>query len=155
MYKAASKYGIGIAIVLIAYFLVFKLIGLHQYPAFSIGNGLIYGVGLYLAIQSYKHSLGEMEYGHGFATGMATGGVATVLFTIFMAVYMFQIDTEFASRILQQSNMGYDLGTSAIVISILVMGFATTLVLTLTFMQRLKRSWNVGHVKRKQNSNAT
>lgn len=152
MYKVASKYGIGIAIILIVYFLILKFIGLHHYPAFSVANGVIYGVGLYLAIRSYKHSLGEIEYGHGFATGMATGGIATVIFTLFMAIYAFQIDTEFASEIIKNWNMGYDLGTSAIVISVLGMGFATTLVLTLAFMQRFKTSWNIGRVRREQNS---
>lgn len=152
MYKVASKYGIGIAIVLIVYFLILKLVGLHHYPAFSVVNGLIYGVGLYLAIQNYKHSLGEIEYGHGFATGMAAGGIATVIFTVFIAIYAFQIDTEFASEIIRNWDMGYELGTSAIVISAFVMGFATTLVLTLAFMQRFKKSWNIGRVRREQNS---
>lgn len=153
MYKIASKYGIGISIVLIAYFLILKLMGLHHYPAFSVANGLIYGVGLYLAIQNYRSSLGEIEYGHGFATGLATGGIATVIFTLFMAIYMFQIDTEFASHIIESWDMGYELGTSSLVISILIMGFATTLVLTLAFMQRFKKSWNIGHVRREQKSN--
>lgn len=152
MYRVASKYGIGIAIVLIVYFLILKVIGLHNYPAFSVANGLIYGVGLYLAIQNYKESLGEIEYGHGFATGMAVGGIATVIFTVFMAIYTFQIDTEFAAEIIKNWDMGYELGTSAIVISILIMGFATTLVLTLAFMQRFKKSWNIGQVRRDQNS---
>src|SRR5699024_4016902 len=138
MYKIAIKYGIGVAVVLIVYFLIFKFLGLHHYPAFSIGNGVIYGIGLILAIHNYKLFLGEIEYGHGFATGMASGGIATVIFTLFIAVYAFQVDTEFASEIIKNWNMGYDLGTSAMVISVLGMGFASTLVLTLAFMQRFK-----------------
>jgi hypothetical protein len=59
-----------------------------------------------------------------------------------MAIYMYQIDTEFSTSIMERWNMEYDLGTFMLVLSILIMGFASTLILTLTFMQLLKKSWN-------------
>lgn len=74
--------------------------------------------------------------------GLFSGGIASVLFSIFMAIYMYQIDTEFSSGIMNKWNLEYDLGTLMLVLSILIMGFATTIVLTLSFMQLLKTSWN-------------
>ncbi|MGO3183958.1 MAG: DUF4199 domain-containing protein [Aequorivita sp.] len=142
MAKIYSKYGVFIAIILIAYFLLLKLIGLHEYFALSAVNGLIYGGGLYLAIKKYAMTENDFKYENGFEVGLLSGGIASIIFTAFMAVYMYQIDTAFAASIMEQWNLEYDLGTFMLLISILIMGFATTLILTLSFMQLLKRSWN-------------
>lgn len=142
MAKIYTRYGIGIAIILIAYFLLLKLVGLHQYPVLSAVNGLIFGAGLYLAIKKYNTQEGDRKYENGFEVGLLSGGIASIIFTVFMAVYMYQIDTEFAISIMDIWNLEYEMGTLMLLISILIMGFATTVVLTLSFMQLLKRSWN-------------
>lgn len=142
MAKIYTRYGIWIAIILIAYFLLIKLIGLHQYFALSAVNGLIYGAGLYIAIKKYAATASDFKYENGFEVGLLSGGIASIIFTVFMAVYMYQIDTEFAASFMKQWNLQYDLGTFMLLISILIMGFVTTLVLTLSFMQLLKKSWN-------------
>ena len=142
MLKLSSTYGISIAVVLIAYFLLLKLVGLHQYPAFSIFNGIIYGVGLYMATKAYRFKTTDWKYEKGFEIGLFTGGIATIIFTIFMAIYMYQVDGVFAANILESWSLDYDLGASMLLVSILIMGFATTLVLTLAFMQLNKKSWN-------------
>ena len=142
MFKVYSRYGVWIAIVLIAYFLILKLIGLHQYPVLSSLNGLIFGFGIYLALKKYISRKSKFQYEKGFEVGLLSGGIASILFTIFMAVYLYQIDTEFAANIMEVWNLEYDMGTLMLVLSILIMGFSTTLVLTLAFMQLLKNSWN-------------
>lgn len=142
MAKIYSRYGVWTAIVLIVYFLLLKLIGLHQYPVLSAVNGLIFGTGLYLAMKKYTVEEINFKYEKGFEVGLLTGGIGSIIFTIFMAVYMYQIDTEFAASIMEQWSLEYDVGTLMLLISILIMGFATTLVLTLSFMQLLKKSWN-------------
>lgn len=142
MIKVYTRYGIWIAVVLIAYFLLLKLVGLHQYPVLSAVNGLIYGGGIYLAMKTYSSQKKNFKYEKGFEVGFLTGGIASIIFTIFMAIYMYQIDTEFAENIMEAWNLEYDMGTFILLISILIMGFATSLVLTLSFMQLLKKSWN-------------
>ncbi|MDC8002131.1 DUF4199 domain-containing protein [Aequorivita todarodis] len=142
MFKIYSRYGIWITVILIAYFLILKLIGLHQYPILSALNGLIFGFGIYLALKKYKSQKSNFKFEKGFEVGLFTGGIASLLFTIFMAVYMYQIDSEFATGILKTWNLEYDLGTLMLLLTILIMGFVTTLVLTFAFMQLLKKSWN-------------
>jgi hypothetical protein len=142
MFKVYSRYGIWIAVILIAYFLLLKLIGLHQYPVLSSVNGLIFGAGIYLALKKYSSRKNNFKYEKGFEVGLLSGGIASLLFTIFMAVYMYQIDNEFADGILKSWNLEYNLGTLMLLLTILIMGFATTLVLTLAYMQLLKKSWN-------------
>ncbi|MBK5212263.1 MAG: DUF4199 domain-containing protein [Flavobacteriaceae bacterium] len=142
MVKVYSRYGIWIALILIAYFLLLKLIGLHQYPTLSAVNGLIFGLGIYLALKKYKSRKNNFKYEKGFEVGLLSGGIASIIFTVFMAIYMYQIDTEFAAGIMKRWNLDYDLGTFMLLFTILIMGFATTLILTLAFMQLLKNSWN-------------
>ena len=52
MIKIYTKYGIITAILLIAYFLISKLVGLHEYPVFSALNGVIFGVGILWAMKN-------------------------------------------------------------------------------------------------------
>lgn len=142
MAKVYSAYGIGIAIVLIAYFLLLKLMGLHQYPVLSVVNGLIFGAGIYMALKKYRARGSKIVFEKGFEVGLFTGGIASIIFTVFMALYMYQLDDEFASAIMRSWNLETSLGTSMLVISILIMGLVTTLLLTFSFMQLLKKSWN-------------
>lgn len=142
MFKVYSTYGLFIAVALIVYFLLLKLIGLHQYPVLSSVNALIFGVGIYLALKKYRSEEADIKYEKGFEVGLFTGGIASIIFTVFMALYMYQFDQEFADAILNSWQMETDLGTAMLVISILVMGLVTSLILTFSFMQLFKNSWN-------------
>lgn len=127
---------------MIAYFLLLKLIGLHQYPVFSAMNGVFIGGGIFYAMRDFKRKSSTFEYSDGFKQGLITGVVATIIFGSFMAVYIFQIDTVFAHSILDSWGLNYNKGGLALIMSLFIMGFATSFVLTLSFMQLLKESWN-------------
>ncbi|SDW99626.1 DUF4199 domain-containing protein [Aequorivita viscosa] len=142
MLKIYSTYGIGIAIVLIAYFLILKLIGLHHYPVLSVVNALFFGAGIYFALKSYQSKVSEVKYEKGFEAGLFTGGIASIIFTVFMALYMYQIDGVFATSIMESWNMETQMGTAMIVVSVFIMGLVTTLILTFSLMQLFKKSWN-------------
>ncbi|MEX2350364.1 MAG: DUF4199 domain-containing protein [Flavobacteriaceae bacterium] len=141
------KYGLLITALLIAYFFILKLLGLHTYTVLSAFNGVIYGFGIYLAITTYKKSHSDYKYEDGFQAGLLSGFIATVLFTIVMAIYMFHLNPEFADTILGRWERNYDNGPYLLVISVLLMGLATSFVLTLAFMQLLKDSWNTNQKK--------
>ena len=142
MIKLYVKYGIGIAFALAAYFLILKLIGLHQYPIFSAANGVIFGGGILFAMKKFKSQSESFKYQEGFMIGLFSGALATLLFALFMAIYIFQIDTQFAQAILDSWGLKYNKGGLIIIVTLVMMGFSTTLVLTLAFMQLLKESWN-------------
>jgi uncharacterized membrane protein len=142
MKKYYMKYGIGIGIAMIAYFLLTKLIGLHQYPVLSALNGVIIGAGIFLSLRSYKTNSDSFKYQDGFQLGLFTGGLATILFSVFMAVYIFQIDTQFAEAVLDTWNLNFNKGSLILIFSLVIMGFSTSFILTLAFMQLLKESWN-------------
>jgi hypothetical protein len=142
MGKIYSIYGTGTAIALVAYFLLTKLMGLHQYPVLSAANGVIIGAGIFFALKKYKAVADSFKYQDGFQLGLFTGGLATITFSTFMALYIFIVDTEFAKAILDSWNLNFNKGSLILIISLVIMGFSTTFVLTLSFMQLLKESWN-------------
>ena len=142
MKKYYMKYGLGIAGALIAFFLLTKLVGLHQYPILSALNGVIFGAGIFYALRDYKSSSDRFKYQDGFQVGLFVGGLATVIFTAFMAIYIHQIDTEFAQAILDSWGLNFNKGALILILSLFIMGLSTTFVLTLAFMQLLKESWN-------------
>lgn len=142
MFKVYSTYGIWIAVVLIVYFLILKFVGLHQYPVLSAVNGLIFGAGIYLALKKYHANVANIKYEKGFEVGLLTGGIASIIFTIFMAIFMYQIDSEFTNTLMEGWDMESDLGTFMLLVSILIMGLVTSLILTFAYMQLFKKSWN-------------
>ena len=138
------KYGIFIAIGLIIYFLVLSLIGVQTNPMFSLGNGFIVSIGLFKAMKNYKIEQGQsFEYEKGFMTGLLTGFNATLIFVVFFAIYVTNIDITFLPEMLENWSSHYHVGVGIVVFVAAIMGFATTFVLTLSFMQLLKNSWNI------------
>ncbi|NEV92924.1 DUF4199 domain-containing protein [Psychroflexus sp. YR1-1] len=135
------RFGIALASSLIAYFLVLSLFGLHTNPLFSLFNGVITGFAIYEAIRYKRIELkSDYTYTKGFQAGIVTGFLATILFTIFMAVYVTEVDPDFISKIAETFSKSYSVGVGIFSFTVLLGGFATTIVLTLSFMQLLKRS---------------
>lgn len=137
-----NKYGLIISGSLIVYFLLMKLFGLHQYPAFSIVNAVLFGGGIYRAIKTFIRDNPNYKYQDAWQSGFMSGATATIYFTLFMAIYMYQIDSVFASEILNSWNINYNNGVMIILLSMILMGFSTTIICALTFMQRFQKSWN-------------
>ena len=136
----AVKYGIFTAVALILYFLALKLVGLHNNPWFRIVNGPIMGYALFIAIKHYKSvSESKFGYGSGFATGLATGFIATLLFAAFMCLYMFYLDTSFTENLLKNWFSEFDFGSGILVFIIIIEGLSSKVVLTLTCMQLFKK----------------
>ncbi len=137
------KFGIAISIGLIAYFLLLSVFGAHTNPFFSLFNPVIVGVGMFAAINYYKkHRGAKFKYQKGFRTGLVTGFLATIIFTAFFAFYATELDPDFIEKLLTRWERDWYLNIGMVIFTVALMGFATTVVLTLAFMQILKDSWN-------------
>lgn len=133
------RFAIALTASLIAYFLVLSLVDLHTNPFFSLFNGVITGFAIFEAIRYRRIELGEdYNYTKGFTTGLVTGFIASIFFTIFMAVYASEIDANFLQKLAPDYAASYDIGVGVFSFIVLLMGFATSVVLTLTFMQLYK-----------------
>lgn len=138
------RYGIAISGSLTAFFLILSLFKAHTSPVYSMFNSVIMAFGIYEAIKVYKLRQGDkFNYTNGFSVGIITGFVATLIFTIFFTLYATEIDTLFLSQLLDVFKGDYNVGIGLVAFVVAIMGFATTVVLTLSFMQLFKNSRNV------------
>ncbi|MEC3906563.1 DUF4199 domain-containing protein [Tamlana sp. 2201CG12-4] len=138
------RFGLVTSAVLIAYFLVLALVDKHTNPAFSFVNAIITGLGIYEAIRLSKlENLDDFSYAGGFKTGIITGFVATIIFTIFFLFYTTEINVEFLPDLLQTFKGSFNVDIGMVTFVVAVMGFATTVVASLTVMQLFKKTRNI------------
>ncbi len=137
------RFGLATSGSLIAYFLVLSLFDLHTNVFFSLFNGVITGFGIYEAIKYYKLEMGErFTYSAGFTAGLTVGFVATLVFTLFFAIYSTEVNTDFLQNLSTTFFKDFEGFEAIVFFTVAIMGFATTLALTLTFMQLFKTSYN-------------
>ncbi|KAB8151415.1 DUF4199 family protein [Kordia sp. TARA_039_SRF] len=146
MEKKIIKYGVFIALGLILYFLLVRMFGLHENPWLRLFNGAIVALGVYKVIKDVKKESGvNFNYFEGFKTGIISGFIATLVFTFFMAIYIFHLDVEFGEKIMAMSLGSVSREPGLLLFIILIEGFASTVVLSLLFMQKFKPSWNINN----------
>ncbi|WP_037317622.1 DUF4199 domain-containing protein [Salegentibacter sp. Hel_I_6] len=137
------KYGFAIGAGLIVYFLILSVLNVHIYPLFSLFNGVIMAVGMWLALKAYRSSKGaKFKYQKGFMACLLTGFNATIIFSLFFALYASEINPDFLSNLINMWRTDYGTNIGIVLFVVSVMGFATSLVLTLAYMQLFKKSWN-------------
>jgi len=138
------RFGIAVSGSLIAYFLLLSLFGLHTNVFYSLFNGVITGFGIYEAIKYFRVKEGpSFNYGKGFTAGIVTGFVGTFIFTLFFAFYSTEINLGFLDELSKVWFRDYNTSEGIVFFTVAIMGFATTLVLTLSFMQLFKSSKNL------------
>lgn len=133
------RFAVALTTSLIAYFLILSLFDLHTNPFFSLFNGVITGFAIFEAIRYRRLETGkDYNYAIGFSAGLITGFISTILFTIFMSVYATEVDPNFLNELFTEYANHYDIGIASFSFIVLLMGLATSVVLTLSFMQLFK-----------------
>lgn len=147
--KIPILYGIGIAIALIAYFLILSIFGLHVNPLYSIFNGVIMAAGLFMALKAYRKEKGnKFKYEKGFSAIFLTGFNATIIFLIFFAFYATEINERFLDQLISMWATFYSTDLGSVLFTIALMGVSTSVTLALTYMQLFKDSWNTKDAKK-------
>ena len=133
------RFGIAASGCLIAYFLILSLFDLHTNIFYSLFNGVITGFAIYEAIKYERIQNKErFSYGQGFKIGLMTGFMATLIFTVFFAFYSTEIDPGFLKELSEAWFSTFKDFEAIVFFTAAIMGFSTTLVLTLAFMQLFK-----------------
>ncbi len=144
-------YSSGIAAALIIYFLILNALGLGGEIYMSFLNAIITTCGVYLLVRNTFILEGKnFEYMNGFITATAAGFISTLIFTIFMAIYLTEINTELAATMAGQISTISGSGEFEILLFIALSGFATSLVAALVIMPVFKQSWNTKQLRETQ-----
>lgn len=138
------RFGLVTGVVLIAYFLILALFNKHINPVFSFFNAVITALGIYEAVRLKKLEDAEsFSYGEGFKTGVITGFIATIVFTIFFLFYATEINNQYLPNLLENIKGNFNIDIGMITFVVAVMGLATSVVSVLTVMQLFKNSRNL------------
>ncbi|MFT2007866.1 DUF4199 domain-containing protein [Pontibacter sp. 13R65] len=143
MEKTGLKYGIFTALALVAYFLLMKLLGLAHIIELRFLNGLILAGGIVMAIKNYKQSVdGMIRYFKGLGVGTITAITATVLFAVFMLLYIKLFDTKMLEVLSAERYFGERMTvTPGVVIFMVLMveGLISGFLISFIAMQYFKR----------------
>ena len=132
------RWGVITLLLLCAYFLVMKILGLVHATEFRILNALIMFFGVFQAIKSSKENLQGFNYLKGFGTGILTALVASALFTMFGMIYLFWLDPSFMASIRMNEPMGIFMNEYSASLQIFIEGSASGVLLSYTSLQYLR-----------------
>lgn len=117
--------------------------GKHTNVFYSLFNAVITGFGIYETIKYTKiREEKAFSYSSGFTAGLTTGFIATSLFTVFFALYSTEFNRDFLEELSKVWARDYEHFEAIVFFTVAIMGFATSVVLTLSFMQLFKTSNN-------------
>lgn len=104
--RLAENYGIKIAAGLIVFFLLMKVLNLHHIVWLRFFNLFILTAGILMVLKRFRSTHNDsMSYFRGLIMGVAASGIASVLFGLFLFVYM-QADSELMISIKENEPMG-------------------------------------------------
>jgi hypothetical protein len=132
--KVGQIYGVFIAIALILYFWIAKLLGFVNIPEFRLFNLVIQTTGIYLAYKQFRRTHGgSLHYFRAMAIGFGATTVGTGLFAVFLFI-LFQLDKELFESIMQNEPLRQYLtvymATFAVLTEGIISGFVATYLLT-------------------------
>mgnify|MGYP003433678719 FL=1 len=132
--RIPENYGLRIAAGLIAYFLVMKIIGLSHHVELRLMNLVILSSGIYLALKKFKMThTDHLNYFRGLIMGVATGGIGSLVFGLFLFIWM-QVDTGMMQSIMENEPMGRYLNPYMSAFIVVLEGFFSGLLVTFVLL---------------------
>jgi hypothetical protein len=132
--RVAENYGLKIAAGLVAYFLLMKLLNLHHHVELRFMNLVILTVGVYSALKRFKHTHeDQLNYFRGLITGVAAAGIGSLLFGLFLFLYM-TVDAELLLSVQQNEPMGRYLNAYMAAFIVILEGFFSGFLVTFVLL---------------------
>ncbi len=104
--RIPENYGIKIAGGLIVYFLIMKFAGLGHHVELRLLNLFIQVAGIFFALKKFKVSHGaHINYFRALVTGVATAAIGSIIFALFLFLYM-KLDNDLMQSIIENEPMG-------------------------------------------------
>lgn len=136
--RIPEDYGIRIAIGVTAFFLIMKFAGLFHYVELRMLNIFILVAGIYLALKKFKDTHGKhINYFRALIVGVVTGAVGSVLFAIFLFIYV-HLDNDFMLWLQQNEPMGRFLNPYIVSFIVALEGLFSGLLVTFVLINYLQ-----------------
>ncbi len=132
--RIPENYGLRIAVSLILFFLIMRLIGLGHHAELRLFNLVILTVGIFMALKKFKQTHAtHLNYFRGLITGVATGGIASLIFGLFLFLYM-KLDKDLMQSIIDNEPMGRYLNAYIAAFIVVLEGFFSGLLVTFVIL---------------------
>jgi len=132
--RIPENYGLKIAAGLIGYFIIMKVAGLGHHVELRLLNLVILVAGIFMALKKFKQTHEDhLNYFRGLIMGVATGGVGSLLFGLFLFVYM-KLDTSMMESIIANEPMGRYLNAYMAAFIVVLEGFFSGLLVTFVLL---------------------
>ena len=132
--RIPENYGLRIAAGLIIYFVAMHLAGLGHHVELRLLNLLILGGGIYFGLKKFKETHGQhMNYFRALITGVAIGGIGSIVFALFMFIYM-KVDASMMQSIIDNEPMGRYLNAYMAAFIVALEGFFSGLLVTFVLL---------------------
>jgi hypothetical protein len=138
--KIAFKYGSLIAIMLIAFFLIMKLVGLAHIYELRALNFFFLTFGVWQAFRYLKRNDQEFSYFKGLGTGIFTTAFSLLIFSIFVFIYTNILDPEFMVQLKENAPFGEYLNPYIASFVIFFEGTISGVIVSFGMMQYFKVS---------------
>ncbi len=135
--RIPENYGIKIAGGLIAYFLIMNFANLGHHVELRLLNLFIEVGGIYFALKKFKETHGShINYFRALITGVTTASIGSLIFALFLFLYM-KLDNELMQSIIQNEPMGRYLNAYISAFIVLLEGVFSGLLVTFVLINYL------------------
>jgi hypothetical protein len=132
--RISEIYGLRIAASLILFFLIMQFVGLGHHAELRLFNLIFLTVGIFLALKKFKQTHAEhLNYFRGLIMGVATGGISSLIFGVFLFIYM-KLDTGLMQSIIDNEPMGRYLNAYMAAFIVVLEGFFSGLLVTFVIL---------------------
>jgi hypothetical protein len=132
--RIAENYGLKIAAGLIVYFVVMKVFNLSHHVELRFLNLAILTVGVYFALKQFKRTHDDsLNYFRGLVTGVATAGIGSLVFGLFLFLYM-KVDADLMQSIRDNEQMGRFLNPYIAAFIVVLEGFFSGFLATFVLL---------------------
>lgn len=134
------KNALGICLLLIVYFHTMQLFGLAHIIELRSFNGLFLAGGIFLFLKKLKkEQKQDFNYLTNFFSGFGIGIITSLLFTIYISLYVLVINPVFYAEIIAQEALGSHITMLSVPIVVFIESAASSYLFTYISMQFLKQ----------------
>lgn len=137
--RIPENYGIRIAVGVTAFFLLMKFAGFFHIVELRMLNVLILVAGIYLALKKFKETHQQhINYFRALVVGVMTGAIGSILFAVFLFIYVSLIDQDFMVWLQQNEPMGRFLNPYIVSFIVALEGLFSGLLVTFVLINYLQ-----------------
>lgn len=137
-----TKAGLYTALGMIFYFVIMRLLNLHNFLELHYLNIVVLFLGLRYAIKRIILKEGEIKYFEGLKAGIVVTLISIIIFNIFMVIYETVIDPSFLEFLKENIHLGNEFSSQQTIFNVMgiltIEGLSSGFIMTFILMQYYK-----------------